>query len=115
MTAGTDSFLVLFWDYGTLGKGSVLSSSLLRHLLCPEAQMTSEWILDLRHFGRLVVLLSRLLAVVSHNKKSYHYCLSIIVRARWSRSAQSLTVRSTPGKIPRQSALITASERKCLR
>jgi hypothetical protein len=34
MTAGTDSFLVLFWDYGTLGKGSVLSSSLLRHLLC---------------------------------------------------------------------------------
>jgi hypothetical protein len=54
--------------------------------------MTSEWILDLRHFGRLVVLLSRLLAVVSHNEKSYRYCLSIIVRTRWSRSAQSLTV-----------------------
>jgi hypothetical protein len=51
--------------------------------------MTSEWILDLRHFGGLVVLQSRLLAVVSHNEKSYHYCLSIIVRTRWSCSAQS--------------------------
>ena len=43
--------------------------------------MTSEWILDLRHFGRLVVLQSRLLIVVSHNEKSYRYCLSIIVRS----------------------------------
>lgn len=58
--------------------------------------MTSEWILDLRHFGRLVVLQSRLLIVVSHNEKSYRYCLSIIVRSRWSRSAQSLTVLRTP-------------------
>ena len=42
--------------------------------------MTSEWRLDLRHFRRLVVLLSRSLAVVSHKSTLPLRCLSITVR-----------------------------------
>jgi hypothetical protein len=55
--------------------------------------MTSEWGLDLRHFGRLVVLLSRFLAVVSQ-EKSCAECLPIIV-LRVQMPGQNLTLRSS--------------------
>lgn len=74
-----------------------------RHPPCPEEQMTSEWGLGVRHFGRLVVLLSRFLAVVSHKRKatqSAHHCVpGAVAGAEFDAAQQHMR------EIPRHAAL----------
>lgn len=73
MTAETDSLLLLFWIM-SLCKRQRAEPKFARHPPCPREQMTGEsgeW--SFRHFRRLVVLLSRFLAVVSHKSKGCNY------------------------------------------